>query len=168
MKRVGIITIYDENNYGNRLQNYAVQTVLKKMNFEVETIKYNIKYTLDTVKPGKRLDCFRKFNEKIRFAPDELTMSQTSEIKQDLNKRYDYVIVGSDQIWNYEFKSLFSDKVFASFVDKDKRIALSASIAVSELPSSQERYSICEKYMKEMHGISVREFAGKNNRKGRC
>ena len=35
MKKVGIITIYDENNYGNRLQNYAVQTILEKMGFEV-------------------------------------------------------------------------------------------------------------------------------------
>ena len=30
MKKVGIITILDNDNYGNRLQNYAVQTILKK------------------------------------------------------------------------------------------------------------------------------------------
>ena len=39
MEKVGIITIYDENNYGNRLQNYAVQTILEKMGFEVKTLK---------------------------------------------------------------------------------------------------------------------------------
>ena len=44
MKRIGIITIYDEDNYGNRLQNYAVQETLKKMGFDVETIKYNYVY----------------------------------------------------------------------------------------------------------------------------
>ena len=27
MKKVGIVTIIDNNNYGNRLQNYAVQNV---------------------------------------------------------------------------------------------------------------------------------------------
>lgn len=161
MKKVGIITIYDEDNYGNRLQNYAVQTILQNRGFDVETIKYNIEYTMSIIKPGKRLNLFREFNKKINFAPDRLIMNQVSEIKEDLNKRYDYVVVGSDQIWNYAFKALFSDKVFASFVDKDKRIALSASIGVSELPEDPERYKICEKYMKEMYGISVREFAGK-------
>ena len=31
-KKAGIVTIYDPNpNYGNRLQNYAVQETLKKM-----------------------------------------------------------------------------------------------------------------------------------------
>ena len=36
--KVGIITIIG-NNYGNRLQNYAVQQFCKKNNSEVETIK---------------------------------------------------------------------------------------------------------------------------------
>ena len=38
MKRIGIITINDNNNYGNRLQNYAVQEYLKRLGFEVETL----------------------------------------------------------------------------------------------------------------------------------
>ena len=38
--KVGIITIVDNNNYGNRLQSYAVQKILKKMGIESETIYY--------------------------------------------------------------------------------------------------------------------------------
>ena len=38
MKKIGILTINDDGNYGNRLQNYAVQKILEKFNFEVETI----------------------------------------------------------------------------------------------------------------------------------
>ena len=38
MKKVGIITICDYNNYGNRLQNYATQEVIKSLGCEVETI----------------------------------------------------------------------------------------------------------------------------------
>lgn len=30
MKNVGIVTLFGEYNFGNRLQNYAVQQVLKK------------------------------------------------------------------------------------------------------------------------------------------
>jgi hypothetical protein len=39
MKKVGIITICDYHNYGNRLQNYAVQEVLESLGCEVTTIK---------------------------------------------------------------------------------------------------------------------------------
>ena len=36
--KLGIITIIDNDNYGNRLQNYAVQTILNYMNISNETI----------------------------------------------------------------------------------------------------------------------------------
>ena len=36
-KRVGIVTIISKN-YGNRLQNYALQTILERLNVEVETV----------------------------------------------------------------------------------------------------------------------------------
>lgn len=39
MKKVGIITICDYSNYGNRLQNFATQEVLKSLGCQVETIK---------------------------------------------------------------------------------------------------------------------------------
>ena len=39
-KKVAIITINDNSNIGNRLQNYAVQELLKKKGCKVETILY--------------------------------------------------------------------------------------------------------------------------------
>ena len=38
MKRIAIFTLYDNTNYGNRLQNYAGQEILKSMGYQVETI----------------------------------------------------------------------------------------------------------------------------------
>lgn len=38
MRKIGILTINDYSNYGNRLQNYASQEVLKSLGFSVETI----------------------------------------------------------------------------------------------------------------------------------
>ena len=38
MKKIGIVTIYN-SNYGNRLQNYALQCFLEKMDYNVSTIK---------------------------------------------------------------------------------------------------------------------------------
>ena len=39
--RIGIITINDDNNYGNRLQNFAIQEVMRKLGIDVVTIKNN-------------------------------------------------------------------------------------------------------------------------------
>ena len=44
MKKIGIITIYDNNNFGNRLQNYALQEVLKRFDYDVLSIKYKREY----------------------------------------------------------------------------------------------------------------------------
>lgn len=38
MKKIGILTINDYTNYGNRLQNYATQEELKSLGLQVETI----------------------------------------------------------------------------------------------------------------------------------
>lgn len=38
MRKIGIITICDYKNYGNRLQNYASQEIFKEMGYNVETI----------------------------------------------------------------------------------------------------------------------------------
>ena len=38
MKKIGIITTHHYPNYGNKLQNYALQTILQRIGFDVETI----------------------------------------------------------------------------------------------------------------------------------
>ena len=38
MQKLAIFTINDDINFGNRLQNYATQKILKKYETEVETI----------------------------------------------------------------------------------------------------------------------------------
>lgn len=87
--QIGVITINDNNNYGNRLQNYAVQEVLKKHGYEAITIKnipqlnnkYKIplrfiKYILKKIikkKDSERLKKFREFNKNIKFSKNYIT-----------------------------------------------------------------------------------------------
>ena len=45
IKRIGILTInYGLMNYGNRLQNYALQATLEKMGYDVKTVDYSPTY----------------------------------------------------------------------------------------------------------------------------
>lgn len=55
--RVGIVTFIDYKNHGNRLQNYAVQEILKPYCDEVETIlteKYN-EYKGDAIPLSRKI-----------------------------------------------------------------------------------------------------------------
>lgn len=164
MKKAGILTLFGEYNFGNRLQNYAVQEVLKKYNLEVETIKYLLKDSQNPIINNEieenRLQKFKEFNKNIKFAEDILYMDCPTP--NNFAEEYDYIVLGSDQIWNYSFKS-FSDKAFGSFAPKYKKIALAASFGVDYVPEKDSiLYNTCKKYLEDIKAISVREEAGKN------
>ncbi len=175
--KVGIITIIDNNNYGNRLQCYAVQKVLKKLGVEAETIYYgkelNIKYkdkiklmkkiikscyleiriNLKRFSKFKRARIFSFFNKNIKT-----TNKRTLLYNKNSQKKYDYFLVGSDQIWSPNY-GRFGDVEFLTFVPKEKRIAYAPSFGVSEI--AKEKEDFCSEPLKEFKAISVREEAGK-------
>lgn len=112
MKKAGIITLFGEYNFGNRLQNYAVQEVLKKFNLDVKTIKYlglnDDVARSETEKDISRLNKFKKFNENIVFA-DEAIYKEL-DVRKDFHEDFDYFVIGSDQIWNFTFNKIFRIK----------------------------------------------------------
>lgn len=164
MSKAGIITLFGEYNFGNRLQNYAVQEVLKRKGLEVETIKYMKKANeipvINNEKDERRLKKFKKFNEQIKFADKILYMDE--EIPERLAEDYDYIVLGSDQIWNYSFSSFACDKIMGGFIPKGKKFSFSASFGVDFLPQyGSKLYKDCQRNLKELKAISVREDAGK-------
>lgn len=178
--KVGIMTITnDKPNYGNRLQNYAVQRVLESIGCEVETINninkrvitkpykafvkniissihYNIsgfeKDKLNTFLREKRFNDFnKKYIKKSKYFVTE------TNIPKDLADSYDYFVCGSDQIWNPCF--LRSSKLdFLTFAKKGQRISYSASFGISEIP--EERKAEYKEWINGLDYISVREEAG--------
>lgn len=182
MKKVGIISIYDNDNYGNRLQNYAVQEVLKKINCEPETIINwaetnqqisklvefkkcirkklgNVKRTIKYLKKQQnkqRYECFVKFNKhNIKFSNKVITYNNAKKIQE----KYDYIIVGSDQVWNPNFGRL-SPIDLLTFSDSNKNISYAASFGVSSITKENEKK--CKEALKNLKCISVREQAGKD------
>ena len=165
MKNVGIVTLFGEYNFGNRLQNYAVQQVLKKNGFNTETIKYigleDDVPIIHNERDENRLNKFKDFNKYIKFSDD--IMYKEYEAPQKIKECYDYIVLGSDQIWNFTFDKIFSDKALGAFVPSEKRVSFSASFGVNYIPKEgSEEYRICKENLKDMKAISVREFAGKD------
>lgn len=175
--KVGIITIIDNNNYGNRLQCYAVQKILKKLGIKAETIYYGsglnikqknylvvvkkfvrayykeLKENFNNLLHFKRAKNFRFFNKNIK-----MVNKRTLLYRKNSHKEYDYFLVGSDQIWNPNF-GRFGDVEFLTFVPKEKRIAYVPSFGVSTIEEKKEEF--CRKPLKEFKAISVREESGK-------
>ena len=165
MKKAGIITLFGEYNFGNRLQNYAVQETLKRFNLEVETIKYLGLY--DDVASEEndihknRLAKFKKFNENIKFGKD--IIYKEYDVPEGFADQYDYFVMGSDQIWNFTYDTIFSEKAFASFALKHKKVSFSASFGINYTPEEgTELHRMCKEKIEDIKAISVREHAGKD------
>ena len=70
--------------------------------------------------------------------------------------------MGSDQIWNFTFDTIFSEKAFGSFAPKNKKLSLSASFGVNYIPEEgTELHQMCKEKIEDIRAISVREEAGK-------
>lgn len=183
MLKIAIITINDNNNYGNRLQNYALQQFLKILCVSIDSIWYDkkensilnrklwswksiIKYIINRknfreyankyyLRDVLRLYSIRKFTQRYINTKYDFT------IKKNINDEYDYFIVGSDQVWNPNFwydEKINSIARFLKFASKEKRIAYAASIAIPKIPKDKEKFF--KDSLNEMKAISMREKAG--------
>ena len=173
MKRVGIITINDNDNYGNRLQNYALQEVIKKYGFEVITIK-NDKRLNNKVKGKhffinifkffknrfgillksnrKRLKNFKEFNKNIKFSE----ILYTAYTKK-LSKKYDFFITGSDQVWKPIYDRM-SYMDLLCFAESNQKIAYAPSFGISNIESKYHKF--LRESLKDYKYLSVREKRG--------
>lgn len=186
MKKIAIITLNGYSNYGNRLQNYAMQEVLKSLNFNVETIindrtissNISFKEKVNNFKKNSIEEIFTKTNNKIlrkirKSNIDKRTevfktftldyINETSyiiskdNIPEKLNEKYDYFITGSDQVWNP--LNLHGSSVhFLTFAEKKKRISYAPSFGVSQIETQYvKKY---KKWISGIHRLSVREDDG--------
>lgn len=194
MRKIGIITINDPTNYGNRLQNYAMQEVLESLGYSVETIPhkryeenrflrykkkinglfkkmyrvlrkiyyviFRIQLPEKIVSKKKRLlekrkIPFQKFNDTYIKTCDYTIKSEYVPVK--IKNKFDYFVVGSDQIWNPNYK-YSKPTTYLRFTKKEKRIAIAASFGIEKLP--EEQIEIVKKYLKDFAYVSVREESG--------
>lgn len=145
--KIGIVTLYGNTNYGNRLQNYAVQEILKQRGFEVETLVcksntpkvllrkgYHAVMSLIGRKQSKRMVRFNKFNrEMIRT---RMIYEKSGLLPNRIAQEYDYFVSGSDQVWNPDIRLNEKDNFFLRFARREQRICLAPSIAAEIIPQT--------------------------------
>lgn len=173
MRKANIITINDNNNYGNRLQNYAVQQVLTKNQCKVITIKNQTRINKSVGKDkfflkkiycklakvkhwfikSKRKSCFKQFNKNINMTKRTFYLDGFNKVNKD-----EYFIVGSDQVWNPTISQL-QEFDLAMFTNSPNKISFSASFGISELPEDCKMRA--KNALMKFKAISVREEQGK-------
>ncbi len=179
MKKGLIITLYDNNNYGNRLQNFALQNILSKyINVETynnvhkdeETKKIRRQYVMEYNFKLKMKVILSILRNKISFEKKDIKELKRKRVNKFINfssknvkttenkDGYDYYIIGSDQVWNPAFARSYIIN-FGLFAKQDSKvISYAASFGINQIPEACK--SIYRKGLNNISNISVREEVG--------
>lgn len=176
-----ILTINDDNNYGNRLQNYALTKLLSQYG-ETTTIYYPQSDFLNPKRSsilwkiyGRTIGKFRENRERnqsynrirlqknlfftSKYMPHDILKITDYDTNSIVLDNIDKIVIGSDQVWNYHFRSSISNS-FAMFAPSEKVISYAGSFGVSEILDEYKNEYI--KGINHLSAISVREIAGKD------
>ena len=120
MKKILLVTIRDYNNLGNRLQNYALQTVLENLGCSVDNLDIHPIPEQDTMTKVKNLvktilsisgirkytswrSVYNRRKKCIAFTQKyihNLVVVDRSCFPSFSFEDYDYAVTGSDQVWH--------------------------------------------------------------------
>lgn len=182
--KIGIITLPLIPNYGGLLQNYALQTILKKMGHDVITIDHDKKYTfivklIYNIKVvikclfGHKVFMYTrmKYYEKqiwknvADFISNKINATEKFTSNADIsnyckNGNFDAFIVGSDQIWRPKYIENLSLPYLGYTKGLNvKRIAYAASFGVDSWEYTQKQTQYCKKNILKFDKVSVRELS---------
>lgn len=176
-KKICIATPVDYSNFGNRLQNYAVHVICKRMNMEPTTLAVEYSYIFGLIPKYFVLKLINYFHlgnllSKTSTAKsvnksyaawkftnneiDTIYIKNIGDFKKVVDD-YDYYGIGGDQIFSPYWKQKIP---FATFIgyDADKKICFSPSFGSDKL--SLEYTDEIMKELEEIEHIAIREQSG--------
>ena len=178
MKKIGIMTWYQYQNYGSVLQAAALYQKIKELGYAPDLIHYtprglvespekiNFQYILcksvSKLKNRENLpyspsEKTEKFNEFKGHYITETEPKETYPELYTLNQEYDAFVCGSDQVWS---PLSYDDKYFLSFVENPKKkVAYAPSLGCEKIANDtiREKTKSC---LLSFDHLSVREKQG--------
>lgn len=179
-KKVAILTFHSAINYGAVLQCFALQTKLKKLNYDVRILNYQSAYFKSLYslnpfvkkskkdvlrqlyhwgfRPIRTFNLFVKSRRFRKFVKNKLLLSKKYYLDNisDANCEFEYFIVGSDQVWNSRLSN-YDSTYFLDFVTK-ARISYAASLGKNTITGFE--YENLSKELPKYNAISLRELEG--------
>lgn len=184
--RIAILTQPLRFNFGGILQNYALQTVLRRMGHEVVTLdprrnqfswwEYPL-FTLRHIaarylKGYKDANLFAEYNKDketkkigvntFKFIDKYISRKTFINLSNEVTSNdYDAIVVGSDQVWRPRYNRNLSN-MYLDFTSgwKIKRLAYAASFGTDEIEYTDEQIDECKPLLSEFDAVSVREKSG--------
>ncbi len=154
----GILNLWHSNNYGALLTCYALQETIKNMKYNPKIINYIL------------LPYKNKITDSLstNFAKKYLNLTKPCRNKKELqllNEETNTFIVGSDQVWRYNFFKWYNENFtfYLNFANSSKKkIAYAASFGTDYFEGDYKDTQLTKYYMQQFDNISVREDDGVN------
>jgi polysaccharide pyruvyl transferase WcaK-like protein len=182
--KVGILTFNWAINYGAILQMFGLYKYLKDNNYDVYIINYSpdglessytlkifekpikpkrvVRRLLENIYKRKQYDKFYKFISQYMVLTKKI--KNREELKHTIDK-FDIVIVGSDQVWNYDITKEYLQDYLLTDIDCNK-ISYAASLGKNEI--KYEVKPLFEKSLRDFDFVSVREESSIDYLKSIC
>lgn len=169
MKSAAIVTLPGMFNYGNMLQKYAVQSLLKAAGASPVTFEFRDESAVSKLKKSyykltgrwaPSAEELMSDERRMRFKAfaNHISLETVTKSSDSSLSGFDVYFSGSDQVWNPHYIDSFRS-AFLPFAPKDRRMAISASFGIEELPSKY--VEMFRESVGDFSRISVREEAGK-------
>lgn len=171
--RIAIVTQPLYSNYGGLLQNWALQTILRREYPNADVVTFD---QVDSIAPlylrlassikrrltgGKTVSSRTKFDEFREKYINATAKAQSTKDFIRLDKHFvpDAYVVGSDQVWRPSMVyNLYAN--FLSFTKCTKKIAYAASFGVDTWEFSSKQTARCRNLVNQFTAVSVREIDG--------
>lgn len=113
--KVGVMTFHDGINHGGFFQALCLSKYIQSLGYECEILNYKTrkhwlneyaaflvkKNVFQVLKNIKKIGLFKSEHSKLSCFPASLTTSE--EKIKSIAKDYDYIVYGSDIIWDYQY-----------------------------------------------------------------
>ena len=170
---IAILTQPLYNNYGGILQNYALQKVLKELGHNPVTIDWHNTLALKWYLRGlaRSLIKHAPYRPFVRKRPSHIdsfihdyieTTPSVIRYHRSQLRGVDAVVVGSDQVWRFEYNRSTLTDMFLGFARdyKGLRIAYAASFGLDDWDAPASLRRACSALSKSFDYVSVREESG--------
>lgn len=163
-KKIGILTYHYSNNYGAILQAFSLQSLLTKKGFDVHII--NLLPNLGVKGKIKELITKPFTSTFTHFRQNELNLYPKkpffyNDLKSLDFTDFDYLIVGSDQVWRKDYTKGLGYSYFLDFAPNNtKKISYGASFGLDYYEGTKNDIKIIKEFLKSFSLITVRERSG--------
>ena len=189
-KKIGILTFFDEKNYGAALQAFSLQEKIKELGHKPYFINWHDSLNKTCSKPSN-FSKFKKFLIQYKLNIKSYKIYKNSSLKtknlfcnfkndffnidytpvydykdlRDITYKYNGFITGSDMVWTDIGQNL--NTYFLQFASFDKRGSFSPSLTGLNKRTEQEKIQLIN-YIKSIKYLSFREREGIEFAKKEC